>query len=181
MLHFFRTTIYNRISGGLLLNSRRFEKTFYISLLNLTDRNRKDINLFIILIIKYFTRKKINLIFKLVDEKLYIFLHTKNKLYIQLIIELLIISSKLLQLTTWKDRFLFNFVKLLCWWIRNLSTVWRETKQYYIMTDGLPSQNLFNKPSFPTISDYDDFEQNTFGHITLETNLYVCALLLSSA
>ena len=47
------------------------------------------------------------------------------------------------------------------------------------MTDDLPSQNTLNKPSFPTISDYDDLEQNINGYITLETNLYVCALLLS--
>ena len=47
------------------------------------------------------------------------------------------------------------------------------------MTDDSPSRDTFNTPGFPTISDYDDLEQNTDGHITLETNLNVNALLLS--
>ena len=56
--------------------------------------------------------------------------------------------------------------------------LWRETKQYHIMTDDSPSRDTFNTSSFPTILDYDDLEQNTDGHITLETNLNVSALLL---
>ena len=52
-LHIFRTPIYNNTSAELLLNSKRFEKTF-ISLLNLTGRNHTEINLFIVLIIKSF-------------------------------------------------------------------------------------------------------------------------------
>ena len=49
------------------------------------------------------------------------------------------------------------------------------------MTDDSPSRDTFNTPSFPTISDYDDLQQNTDGHITLETNPIVSALLLSKA
>ena len=49
------------------------------------------------------------------------------------------------------------------------------------MTDDSPSRDTFNTPSFPTISDYDDLQQNTDGHITLETNPIVSALLLSEA
>ena len=46
------------------------------------------------------------------------------------------------------------------------------------MTDNsLSRDNTCNTPSFPTISD-DDLEQNTDGHIALETNLNVSALLL---
>ena len=47
------------------------------------------------------------------------------------------------------------------------------------MTDDSPSRDTFNTSRFPTISYYDDLEQNTDGHITLETNLNVNALLLS--
>ena len=35
------------------------------------------------------------------------------------------------------------------------------------MKDDSPSRNTFNTPSFPTISDYDDLEQNTDDHFTL--------------
>ena len=52
-------------------------------------------------------------------------------------------------------------------------TQWRETEQCHIMTDDSPSRDTFNTSRFPTISDYDDLEQNTDGHITLETNLNV--------
>ena len=38
------------------------------------------------------------------------------------------------------------------------------------MTDDSTSRNTFNTSSLPTISDYDDLEQNTDGHVTLETN-----------
>ena len=55
----------------------------------------------------------------------------------------------------------------------------REAKQYNIMTDDSPSQNKCNTPSFPTISEYDGLEQNTYGHNTLVTTLIVSALLLS--
>ena len=41
------------------------------------------------------------------------------------------------------------------------------------MTDDSPSRDTFNTSKFPTISYYDDLEQNTDGHITLETNLNV--------
>ena len=51
--------------------------------------------------------------------------------------------------------------------------MWREAKQYHIMTDDSPSRNTCNTPSFPTISDYDGLEQNTHGHNNLETNLNV--------
>ena len=48
------------------------------------------------------------------------------------------------------------------------------------MTDNsLSRDNTCNTPSVPTISDYDDLEQNTDCRITLETNLNVSALLLS--
>ena len=47
------------------------------------------------------------------------------------------------------------------------------------MTDCSPSRDTFNTPNFPTISDYDGLEQNADGHITLETNLNVSALILS--
>ena len=47
------------------------------------------------------------------------------------------------------------------------------------MTDDSLSQNTFNTPSFPAISDYDGLEQTTAGHNTLERNLNVSALLLS--
>ena len=36
-----------------------------------------------------------------------------------------------------------------------------------------------NTPSFPTITDFEGLELNTDSHNTLETNLYVSALLLS--
>ena len=51
--------------------------------------------------------------------------------------------------------------------------LWREAKQYHIVTDDSPSQGTCNTPSFPTVADYDGLEQNT-----LETNLTVNALLL---
>ena len=57
----------------------------------------------------------------------------------------------------------------------------REKKQYYIMTDDSPSQNMLNTPSFPTISDYDGLEQNKECHNTLDTNFNVRALILSLA
>ena len=57
--------------------------------------------------------------------------------------------------------------------------LWREVKQYNIMTDDSPSRNKCNTPSFPTISEYDGLEQNTYGHNTLVTTLIVSALLLS--
>ena len=55
--------------------------------------------------------------------------------------------------------------------------LWRETKQYYIMTDDSTSRDTFNTPSFPSISDYDGLEQNTDSHNTLETNLNVSACI----
>ena len=55
----------------------------------------------------------------------------------------------------------------------------REKKQYYIMTDDSPSRNMFNTPSFPTISDHDGLEQNKECHNTLDTNFNVRALILS--
>ena len=39
------------------------------------------------------------------------------------------------------------------------------------MTDDSPSRDIFNTSSLPAISDYEDLEQNTDGHVTLETNL----------
>ena len=45
-LHIFGTSFYNNTSGGLPLNSKRSERPFYLSLLNLTPRTRNEINLF---------------------------------------------------------------------------------------------------------------------------------------
>ena len=45
ILHIFGTSFYNNTSGGLLLNSKRSERhLFYLSLLNLTPKNRNEIN-----------------------------------------------------------------------------------------------------------------------------------------
>ena len=50
------------------------------------------------------------------------------------------------------------------------------------MTDNsLSRDNTCNTLSVPTISDYDDLEQNTDCRITPETNLNVSALVLSEA
>ena len=47
------------------------------------------------------------------------------------------------------------------------------------MTNDFSSPDTFNKPSLPIISDYDNLEQNTDDHITLETNINAIALLLT--
>ena len=47
------------------------------------------------------------------------------------------------------------------------------------MTYYLPSRDTSNTPSFPAISHYDGFEENTDNHKTLETSLDVSPLLLS--
>ena len=44
------------------------------------------------------------------------------------------------------------------------------------MTDDSPSQNTFNTPNFPAISDYDGSEQKTDSYSILETNLNVSTL-----
>ena len=54
-----------------------------------------------------------------------------------------------------------------------------ERTQYHIMTDDSKSQDIFTTLSFPTISDYDDLEQNADGHITLKRNRNVSAFSLS--
>ena len=87
------------------------------------------------------------------------FLLAKNNLHIQLINELLIITSKLLSLTA---RFIqFCGAVLLNKKLKYNCDINCGGKQYHVMTDDLPSRDdTFNTPSFPKKSDYDGLEEN---------------------
>ena len=91
------------------------------------------------------------------------FLLAKNNLHIQLINELLIITSKLLSLTARKVYFFIQFcgAVLLNKKLKYNCNINCGGKQYHVMTDDLPSRDdTFNTPSFPKISNYDGLEEN---------------------
>ena len=73
LLHIFRTP-FKKYIWRAATKFKEIWEVFHICLLNLTSWIRKEIHLFMILIIKSFIRKKerkkTNLIFKLLDEKL---------------------------------------------------------------------------------------------------------------